>query len=289
MLPGPYRVPAYRGRVRVVLTNKTPCGTYRAPGRFEGTAAREQLLDVAADRLGIDPIELRRRNLLGPGELPHRAPDDHPRHRRGAGRRGLPRAARGRGGRADRLGYRAQAGPRADTPAAAAGSGVAMFVEKSGLGPQETADVTVSSPARCACCPAARRWARASRRCSPRSPRTRSASDPQAVDVVNGRGHRPASRSAPGPGRPGRRWWPGARCTSAASAVRARAHRARRPDAGGGRGRPAITDGTVSVRGDPAVRSAWARSPQPPPRPAPICCPASPPGCPRAAVSRCRT
>ena len=48
MLPGPYRVPAYRGRVRVVLTSKTPCGTYRAPGRFEGTAAREQLLDVAA-------------------------------------------------------------------------------------------------------------------------------------------------------------------------------------------------------------------------------------------------
>ena len=37
MLPGPYRIPAYRGRVRVVLTNKTPCGTYRAPGRFEGT------------------------------------------------------------------------------------------------------------------------------------------------------------------------------------------------------------------------------------------------------------
>ena len=55
MLPGPYRVPAYRGRVRVVLTNKTPCGTYRAPGRFEGTAAREHLLDVAATRLGIEP------------------------------------------------------------------------------------------------------------------------------------------------------------------------------------------------------------------------------------------
>ena len=55
MLPGPYRVPAYRGRVRVVLTNKTPCGTYRAPGRFEGTAAREHLLDVAATQLGIGP------------------------------------------------------------------------------------------------------------------------------------------------------------------------------------------------------------------------------------------
>ena len=62
MLPGPYRVPAYPGRVRVVLTNKTPCGTYRAPGRFEGTTAREHLLDVAATQLGIDPIRLRMKN-----------------------------------------------------------------------------------------------------------------------------------------------------------------------------------------------------------------------------------
>ena len=72
MLPGPYRVPAFRGRIRVLLTNKTPCGTYRAPGRFEGTTAREQLLDMAADRLGIGRVELRRRNLLGPDELPCR-------------------------------------------------------------------------------------------------------------------------------------------------------------------------------------------------------------------------
>ena len=72
MLPGPYRVPAYRGRVRVMLTNKTPCGTYRAPGRFEGSTAREQLLDVAASQLGIDRVELRRRNLLTRAELPCR-------------------------------------------------------------------------------------------------------------------------------------------------------------------------------------------------------------------------
>ena len=74
MLPGPYRVPAYRGRVRVVLTNKTPCGTYRAPGRFEGTAAREHLLDVAAAQLGIDPVRLRMRNLLTADEMPHERP-----------------------------------------------------------------------------------------------------------------------------------------------------------------------------------------------------------------------
>src|SRR5713101_8237190 len=74
MLPGPYRVPAYRGRIRVVLTNKTPCGTYRAPGRFEGTAAREHLLDVAATQLGVDPIALRERNLITKAEMPHERP-----------------------------------------------------------------------------------------------------------------------------------------------------------------------------------------------------------------------
>jgi len=151
MLPGPYRVPAYRGRVRVVLTNKTPCGTYRAPGRFEGTAAREHLLDVAADRLGLDPIELRRRNLLTRDEMPHRRPiatlgtdlildtGDYP---------ALLDALLAE---ADRLDYRAPplaaAEPLAEPgtpPARLRGFGLAMFVEKSGLGPQETADVTVS-------------------------------------------------------------------------------------------------------------------------------------------------
>ena len=142
MLPGPYRVPAYRGRVRVVLTNKTPCGTYRAPGRFEGTAAREHLLDVAATQLGIDPIELRMSNLLPPAEMPHERPittlgtdlildtGDYP---------ALLAAAVEEG---RRLGYRALVGD--GIRGKRRGFGLAMFVEKSGLGPQETADVAVS-------------------------------------------------------------------------------------------------------------------------------------------------
>jgi carbon-monoxide dehydrogenase large subunit/6-hydroxypseudooxynicotine dehydrogenase subunit gamma len=141
MLPGPYRVPAYRGQVRVVLTNKTPCGTYRAPGRFEGTAAREHLLDVAATQLGLDPVELRERNLLTAAEMPHQRPistlgtdlildtGDYPAL--------LAAAVK----EADRLGYRATT---AAARACRRGFGLAMFVEKSGLGPQETADVTVS-------------------------------------------------------------------------------------------------------------------------------------------------
>ncbi len=64
MLPGPYRIPAYRSRGRIRLTNKTPGGTYRAPGRFESTFVRERVMDAVAARLGLDMIEVRRRNLI---------------------------------------------------------------------------------------------------------------------------------------------------------------------------------------------------------------------------------
>jgi CO/xanthine dehydrogenase Mo-binding subunit len=74
MMGGPYRLPACRSRVHIVTTNKTPIGTYRAPGRFQNNFVREHALDVAASRLGIDPVELRRRNLLDAGELPVRLP-----------------------------------------------------------------------------------------------------------------------------------------------------------------------------------------------------------------------
>src|SRR5215210_4548728 len=74
MLPGPYRVPAYEGTAHVALTNKTPCGTYRGPGRYEATFAREHLLDAAAAQLGVDRLELRRINLLDSTEMPHTRP-----------------------------------------------------------------------------------------------------------------------------------------------------------------------------------------------------------------------
>ena len=74
MLPGPYRVPAYRARGHFRLTNKTPGGTYRAPGRFESTFARERLLDAVAARLRIDPVEVRRRNFIGREEMPYARP-----------------------------------------------------------------------------------------------------------------------------------------------------------------------------------------------------------------------
>lgn len=70
MVPGPYRVPAYAGRLHAVLSNKTPLSAYRGPGRYEGTFARERLLDQAAEKIGISRTEIRRRNLLTTSDLP---------------------------------------------------------------------------------------------------------------------------------------------------------------------------------------------------------------------------
>src|SRR3989442_1548862 len=70
-LPGPYRWPSFRCRVSCVMTNKTPTGTVRAPGFYEGTFVRERVLDLLAARLGLDPAEIRRRNLPRPSEVPY--------------------------------------------------------------------------------------------------------------------------------------------------------------------------------------------------------------------------
>src|SRR6516162_2000608 len=71
---GPYRVPNVRVTSTALLTNKTPSGTYRAPGRYEGSFFCERIIELAARDLGIDSTEMRRRNLIGAGEMPYRLP-----------------------------------------------------------------------------------------------------------------------------------------------------------------------------------------------------------------------
>jgi aerobic carbon-monoxide dehydrogenase large subunit len=68
---GPYRIPHIRVDVSVMLTNKTPVGTYRAPGRFETDFFRERLFDMVAADLNIDRVEFRRRNLIAEKEMPY--------------------------------------------------------------------------------------------------------------------------------------------------------------------------------------------------------------------------
>src|SRR6267154_2122168 len=72
VLTGPYRIPASRIDVSLMMTNKTPAGTYRGPGRYEADFFRERLFDIAAAELGLDRVEFRRRNLLAEAEMPYR-------------------------------------------------------------------------------------------------------------------------------------------------------------------------------------------------------------------------
>jgi carbon-monoxide dehydrogenase large subunit len=144
-LPGPYRIPNYHCEALCVLTNKTPAGTYRGPGRFEAAFVRERLMDILARRLGLDPAEVRRRNFVQPEEMPYTTgtvafggvptiydSGDFP----GQFEQALAR-----------FGYdelRAWCeGERRE--GRAVGIGIGCFVEKSGLGPWEYGRVEVES------------------------------------------------------------------------------------------------------------------------------------------------
>jgi aerobic carbon-monoxide dehydrogenase large subunit len=72
VLAGTYRFERAGGRARSVVTNTTPMGAYRGAGRPEAAALLERLVDLAAVELGVDPVELRRRNLVD--TFPHRSP-----------------------------------------------------------------------------------------------------------------------------------------------------------------------------------------------------------------------
>ncbi|MEA2989504.1 MAG: aerobic carbon-monoxide dehydrogenase large subunit [Alphaproteobacteria bacterium] len=70
-MSGPYRIENIDIDVRLQLSNKTPVGTYRGPGRFETDFFRERFLDIVAADLGLDRVEFRRRNLVTSSEMPY--------------------------------------------------------------------------------------------------------------------------------------------------------------------------------------------------------------------------
>jgi carbon-monoxide dehydrogenase large subunit len=70
-MSGPYRIPNIDVDATLFMTNKTPVGTYRGPGRFETDFFRERLIELAATDLGIDRVEFRRRNLVAEREMPY--------------------------------------------------------------------------------------------------------------------------------------------------------------------------------------------------------------------------
>jgi carbon-monoxide dehydrogenase large subunit len=71
---GAYRMERVRWRTRSVVTTTTPIGAYRGAGRPEAAAAVERAVDLFAAELGVDPVEVRRRNLLRPEDFPYRSP-----------------------------------------------------------------------------------------------------------------------------------------------------------------------------------------------------------------------
>ena len=136
ILPGPYRVPAYRAVGHFRLTNKTPAATYRAPGRYETTFVRERLIDAIATRLGIDPNEVRRRNAIATDEMPYHRPLE-------ALGEEIEYDSGDYVGLLDKLldtlewDKRKVELARRRAAGEAVGAGFAMFVEKSGLGPAD--------------------------------------------------------------------------------------------------------------------------------------------------------
>ena len=146
-LPGPYRVPHYRAEVICVVTNKTPAGTYRAPGRFEATFVRERIVDMAARALALDPAEIRRRNFIPAEAMPYDLGTTTHGSRIVYDSGDYPGLF---GWALDRVGY---AGLRAEQAQARragrhVGIGLAYVVEKSGLGPWESARVLVDGTGR---------------------------------------------------------------------------------------------------------------------------------------------
>ena len=70
MSVGVYEIPKVRFDGKTVMTNNTTVGAYRGAGRPEATQLIERVLDVAADQIGIDPAEIRRRNFMQPDTFP---------------------------------------------------------------------------------------------------------------------------------------------------------------------------------------------------------------------------
>ncbi|NWG23201.1 MAG: xanthine dehydrogenase family protein molybdopterin-binding subunit [Pseudorhodoplanes sp.] len=144
MLPGPYRVPNYRAAGHIRLTNKTPCGTYRAPGRYESTFVRERLMDAVAARLGLSGVEVRRRNFIAMSEMPYERPVDtlgtHVVYDSGDYAGLLDKALAGIGW--DNLQERLRA---RRAKGELVGAGLGIFVEKSGLGPFDGVKISVDT------------------------------------------------------------------------------------------------------------------------------------------------
>jgi carbon-monoxide dehydrogenase large subunit len=142
-VPGPYRVRDYEVSFTAVYTNLVPVTPVRGAGRPQAVFVMERMLDVAAERLGIDRVELRRRNLIQPHEFPY---DVGLVSRDGGPRRydsGNYPECLSKLLHAVRWNEFAKEQANARAEGRALGIGLALFVEDTGLGPYEGIRVRV--------------------------------------------------------------------------------------------------------------------------------------------------
>ncbi|MBW3660193.1 MAG: xanthine dehydrogenase family protein molybdopterin-binding subunit [Gemmatimonadetes bacterium] len=147
-LLGPYDVPAYHSEFLAVFTNKTIVSPVRGAGRQHGVFVMERLLDLAARELGIDRVEIRRRNFLPPDAFPH---DNNVIYQdfaplvydSGNYRPALEKAV-------ERIGWKEWRRPemRRGEGGRRRGIGIVNYVEGTGIGPYEGARVTVETGGR---------------------------------------------------------------------------------------------------------------------------------------------
>ncbi len=143
-LPGPYAIEHFSCSVHAVMTNKTPCGTYRGPGRYEANFFRERLIDMMAADLGLDPAAVRLRNLVRPEQMPYSigrlVPYEGPAQYDSGD---YPAVCRDALARFDYERVSSLRGKRVDGKWH--GVGIACFVDSSGGGPAEHARVEIVS------------------------------------------------------------------------------------------------------------------------------------------------
>ena len=141
-LPGPYNIKNYSAEVICPLTNKSPTSTYRGAGAPEGTYARERLLDIASHQLGIDPAELRLKNLLPPEALPYNTGLVNVEAAVSYDLGDFPAALRQALEKANYADFR-KAQLRARSEGQLRGVGICVYVQQAAIGPYESAEVRV--------------------------------------------------------------------------------------------------------------------------------------------------
>ncbi len=143
---GPYEIPSYHGEIRVVFTNRPIVSPLRGAGRPQGVFIIERLIDLAARELGLDPIEIRQRNLIPPDKFPY---DNEITDQAfvplvydsGNYQPVLDKAAA-------MIGYEQfvrEEQPRLRAEGKHVGIGIVSFIETTGIGPYEGARVTVET------------------------------------------------------------------------------------------------------------------------------------------------